>query len=545
MPNEAVRPATPLSLTILGLVLIFAAIQLYFWTNRSMWIDEVSQLLNFPLDSLAQAFGPLPIAQQASPPLFNLLLHAISGYAINTMRILMVALVLGVFLAALLGAFGRRPLPIAAGLFVLLSHEPFLLNATMLKFYSLDIVGFGIFAAWIYAKNRDNAFGSRDVATLLVGMLMGASTIVGACVVMGVFFAMRLARQKVGAGEIVRGSLLVVMALGYYLQINHATKIQITAFPDAYGSYGLDAVLEFLGAAFELFHKTGAAILLVLLAAALAALMALTGAARSRLAGLLLFSAAILIVFMGLAAIGKYPAVSSRHLAWMLGIFGVLAAAVVDSLLLSLSEPGPRRPLGMGGLLLIACVLVASGLRVVTKWPPRIVEGASEQLIATLATLPPSRVLQYFGTDRLIPLMLKRGAPIAHHAYAPALSTRSGAIDPSYFGSEWKDMNEELFSEKVEKMLGNDPLGWAKMYILVRMRGDFRPLARFVLDAAPTDGSTFYISAMHVSWTNQWELPTLGLRQVLEERSCQFRPLAIYDTLNSPGFILQVRCPEP
>lgn len=93
-------------------------------------------------------------------------------------------------------------------------------------------------------------------------------------------------------------------------------------------------------------------------------------------------------------------------------------------------------------------------------------------------------------------------------------------------------------------MLRNDPLGWAKMYILVRMRGDFRPLARFVLDAGPTDGSTFYISAIHVSWTNQWELPTLGLRQVLEERSCQFAPLAIYDTLNSPGFILEASCPE-
>jgi len=544
MPREAVRPATPLSQTILLIVLVFGAIQLYFWTNRSMWIDEVSQLLNFPLDSLAQAFGPLPIAQQASPPLFNLLLHAMSGHAIDTMRILMVALVLGVFLAALLGAFGRRLLPIAAGLFVLLSHEPFLLNATMLKFYALDIAGFAVFAAWIYAKDRDTAFSSRDVATLLAGMLMGASTIVGACVVVAVFFAMRLARKKLGAGEIVRGGLLVVMAFGYYLQMKHATKIQLTGFPDAYGSHGVDAVLELLKAAFELFHKTGSAILLVLLAVGLAALVALAGAARSRLAGLLLFSAAILIVFMGLAAIGKYPAVSSRHLAWMLGIFGVLAAAVIDSLLLALSETDTRRPLAIGSLILVTCVLVGSGLRVVAKWPPRIVEGASDHLVATLASLPPSKVLQYFGSDRLIPLMLKRGAPIAHHSYAPALSTRSGAIDPSYFGAQWKDMDEEIFSKKIEDMLRNDPLGWAKMYILVRMRGDFRPLARFVLDAAPTDGGTFYISAIHVSWTNQWELPTLGLRQALEERSCQFKPLAIYDTLNSPGFILEASCPE-
>lgn len=544
MPSKTARAATPLSLLILALVLLFGAVQLYFWTDRSIWIDEISQLLNFPLDNLAQAFGPLPVAQQAGPPLFNLLFHSISGLTITAMRLAMVLLTLGAVLAALLGAFGRRPLPIAAGLLVLLSHQPFLLNATMLKFYAFDIAGFAIFAAWIYAKDRNDSFGLRDVAILLAGMLIGVSTIVGACVAMAVFLALRLARQRLATSEIALGGLLVLIALGYYLQISHATEIQITAFPDAYGKHGVAAVLRFFEAAFELFQKKGAAILLVLLIVAVAALIFLEGAERSQLAGLVLFCVTILIVFLGLAAVGKYPAVSSRHLVWMLGIFSVLAGAVIDCLLLSAIRTQPRRPLAIGGLILLACVFVGSGLRVAIKWPPQIVEGASEQMVATLADLPPSQVLNYFGSFRLISLMVERGAPITQHSYAPALSTRSGAIDPSYFGAEWKNMDDDVFSEKIEEMLQNDPLGWAKMYVILRIRGDFRPLARFVLDAAPTDGSSFYISSLHASWPGESGRATFGLRQVLDERSCEYSPLATFDTLLSPGYILQVKCPQ-
>ncbi len=542
MLSNIVRSVTPPRLMILALVVFFGAIQLYFWTNRSIWIDEISQLLNYPLDSRAQAFGPLPVAQQAAPPLFNLLFHAISELSIRTLRIVMIALTLGGILVALLGAFGRRPLPIAAGLFVLLSHEPFLINASMLKFYAFDIVGFAIFAAWIYAKDRSDAFNSRDVAILLVGLLIGVSTIVGACVVVTVFLFMRLAQRQLGGHEIALGGLVAVIALGYYLQISHATEIQLTAFPDAYGSQGMAAVVAFFDAALELFQRRGAAVLLVLSTVALAALFFLRARARSRLAGLTLFGVAISLTFLGLAAIGKYPAVSSRHLVWMLGIFAVLTAAVIDCL--SRPETHSRRAFAIGGLTLLTFVFAGTGLRVVTKWPPQIVEGASDQLVSTLAALPPSHVVHYFGSFRLIPLMIERGALITHHSYVPTLSTQSGAIDPSYFGAEWNHMDDDLFSKRIEDMLRNDSLGWAKMYVISRMRGDFRPLARFVLDAAPTDGTTFYITSIHASWPGLPGEAAFGLRQVLHDRSCEYVPFATFDTLLSPGYILQVRCPQ-
>lgn len=541
MPNDTGRSASPIGWVILALVLLFGAVQLYYWTDRSIWIDEISQLLNFPLDSLAQAFGPLPVAQQAGPPLFNLLLHAISGLSFGAMRIVMILLTLGVVLAALLGAFERRPLPIAAGLFVLLSHQPFLINASMLKFYAFDIAGFAIFAAWIYTKDRNAAFGWRDVVILLAGLLMGVSTIVGACIVVAVFLALRLSHRQLGAGEIALGGLIVVVALGYYLQINHATKIQITAFPDAYGRHGLAAISKFGEAAFQLFQMRGAAILLVVLAVAVGALIFLSGARRSQLAGLTLFAAVVLSVFLGLAAVGKYPAVSSRHLVWMLGVFPVFAGAVVDCL--TPPRDHARRWFAIGGLILLACAFVGTGLRVVMKWPPQVVEGASEQIVDTLADLPPSQVLQYFGSFRLIQLMIERGAPITQHTYVPALSASSGAIDPSYFGAEWQDMDDDLFSEKIEEMLRKDPIGWAKMYVILRMRGDFRPLARFVLNSAPTDGSTFYITSIHATWPAQPGRAAFGLQQVLDERSCKYAPLAIFDTLLSPGYILEVSCP--
>lgn len=541
MSRETAHTATPLTWMILGLVLVFGVVQLYFWTDRSIWIDEVSQLINFPLDNLAQAFGPLPEAQQAGPPVFNLMLHAISGLPLTVLRIIIITLTLGVVLAALIGAFGKRPLPIAAGLFVLLSHQPFLINASMLKFYAFDIIGFAIFAAWIYAKNRDEAFNLRDVAVLLVGLLAGVSTIVGGCIVVGVFLFLRLLRKQLGIREIVYAGMIGVIAVAYYLQISYATSIQITAFPDAYGKTGMAAEWSFLHAASQLFQRRGLVLLILLSVLAVGSLLLLKGEARSKLAGLMLFAVTIFVVFLGLAAIGKYPAVSSRHLLWMLGIYPIFAAAVFACL----AEPGTqsRRPLAIGGMIVLAFLFVGIGARTAMKWPPQIVEGASDQLVSTLADLPPSPVVKYFGSFRLIPLKIEKGAPITQHTYAPALSTKSGVIDPSYFAPEWYNMDDDRYSEEIIDLLRNDQIGWAKMYVISRIRGDFRPLARFALDAAPNDGTTFYVTAIHASWPGSPGRATAGLRDVLDERSCTYEPLATFHTLLSPGYVLQANCP--
>ncbi len=542
MKNDSDSSNSILGYAILALVLIFGAVQLYFWTDRSIWIDEVSQLLNFPLDNLAQAFGPLPEAQQAGPPLFNLLLHFISGLSVPAMRIIMIMVTLGVIFAALLGAFGRRPLPIAAGLFVLLSHQPFLINASMLKFYALDAAGFAIFAAWIYAKDRTSPLNLRDSVILLIGMLIGVSTIVGACVVVGLFLALRLVNRQLGMGEIALGGLIIAVALAYYLQIGYATRIQITAFPDAYGGTGLDAILRFGEAATQLLQKRGAAVLAVLCLVAVAVLVFQKSENQTQLAGLVLFGATITAVFLVLAAIGKYPAVSPRHLVWVMGLFPILAGAVTQALLAP--KPSIKRPLALGSLILLACLFAGTGARVAMKWPPQIVEGASDQIASTLAELPPSQVVHYFGSFRLVPLMIEHGAPISHHSYAPALTTQSGAIDPSYFSAEWNELDDDAFSDRIVDLLRNDPLGWAKMYVISRIRGDFRPLARFVLDSAPSDGSTFYIPSIHASWPGESGRATHGLRQILDEKGCEYAPVATFDTLLSPGYVLKVACPS-
>lgn len=273
MSGKTARSASPLGLVILVAVLLFGAVQLYFWTDRSIWIDEISQLLNFPLDNLAQAFGPLPEAQQAGPPLFNLLMYSISTLPIRTMRVLLIALTLCAVLAALVGAFGKRPLLIAVGLFVLLSHQSFLINASMLKFYTFDLAGFAIFSAWIYAKDPGDAFGLRDVAVILLGLVLGVSTIVGACIVVAVFLAMRLVHRQISASEIVLGGIVAVIAFGYYVQLSHAVEIQITGFPDTYGRLGTEAVMKFFEAASDLLQRRGLAILIVLLAIALVAIV--------------------------------------------------------------------------------------------------------------------------------------------------------------------------------------------------------------------------------------------------------------------------------
>lgn len=553
MPQDPyIKPALPLDRTrtavlarsaLLGLVLLFGAIQLWFWTNRGIWIDEISQLLNYPLASWGQAFGPLPQAQQAAPPLFNLLMHTISGLSVQAMRWVMVGLTLGAIALALLGAFGRRALPVAAGLLVLLAQEAFVLNATMLKFYAFDIAGFAIFAAWIYARNRGTPLALRDASILLAGMLIGVSTIVGACMAVAVFLMLRFASEQVKPLEWAVAMLIFMVAVGYYLQIGHATEIQISAFPDAYGRTGMAAVSRFLQSTWHLFLLRGAVVLAVVVGLALLAAVLLRGPSRSRLAGLLLFGLAVSAAFVVLAAIGKYPAASARHLAWILGLYAVLTGAVVAAL----TDSGlwaRQRLVGPGGLLLLVLLLTGSALKVVIKWPPQVIEGASEKLVDGLAVLPPSPVLTYYGALRLIPLEIARGAPITQHDYAPALSVASGTIDPVYFGPNWQQMDAARFDREGQALLRDDPLGWAKMVILMRLRQDTRPLARVVLDAAPGQGTPFYIAAIHVNWDPaRDDERAAALRSVLDERSCNYAPVAVYDTRLSPGFLLRARCP--
>ncbi len=541
MPKDIARSDSPIGIAILVLVIAFGGVQLFFWTDRSIWIDEVSQLLNFPLDNLAQAFGPLPQAQQAGPPVFNLFLHSISHLSIQTARWIVILTTLGIITIAMAFAFDRRPIPIAAGLFVLLSQPSFLINGSMLKFYAFDAAGFAIFTAWIYCKNRDAPFGLRDMAVLFVGLFLGLSTIVAGCLVVALFLLPRLKRGHLEWKEVALAALFCGVAVAYYLQIGYATKIQLTGFPDAYGALGFDALKRFGEATMLLLQTRGVLIVLVLLGSSGAALIILGDTRRSKLVSLLLFTATIVLAFLVLAAIGKYPAVSSRHLFWILGVVGVLAGAVVDTLLVPRDDR--HRRLALGCLIVLGIAFAASGLRVAMKWPPQLVEGSSDQVVETLANLPPSDVLYYFGTFRLIPLMIERGAPIAQHRFAPSLSTQSGAIDPSYFDSEWNEIDGNLFSEKVENILQNDPIGWAKMYILLRQRSDFRPLARFVLDSGPSDGRTFYIASIHASWPGLPGRATAGLRQVLDERSCSYKPVAVFDTLLSPGYVLEVNCP--
>lgn len=542
-PPDRTRPVALAGPALLGLVLLFGAVQLWFWTDRGIWIDEIAQLLNYPLNSVGEAFGRLPQAQQAAPPLFNLLLHAISGLSVQAMRWVMAGLTLGAIALALLGALGGRPLPVAAGLLVLLAQETFLLNATMLKFYAFDIAGFAIFAAWVYARGRGTPLALRDAATLLAGMLIGVSTIVGACVAVAVFLGLRLAGGQVKPQEWAVAALIPVVAFGYYLQIDYATEIQISSFPDAYGRTGVAAVLKFLQSTWQLFGFRGAVVLAVVVGLALLAAVLLRGAGRSRLAGLLLFGLAVSAAFMVLAAIGKYPAVSARHLAWILGIYAVLTGAVVAAL----TGPGlwaRQRLVALGGLVLLAMLLTGSALKVAMKWPPQVIEGASEELVDGLAALPASPVLTYFGADLLIPLELARGAPITQHDYAPALSFASGEIDPAYFGPYWQQMDAARFDREGQALLRDDPLGWAKMGTLMRLRQDSRPLARFVLDAAPGQGAPFYIAAIHVTWdAARGDQRAAALRKVLDERACDYAPVAVYDSRLSPSFLIEARCP--
>jgi len=528
-------------LTLLA-VLLYGLAVLSYWTDRSIWIDEASQLLNYPLSSLGEAFVPLPQVQQAAPPAFNLLFHAISDLSIQGMRITVVSITLGVIAITLFSAFIGKPLAVAAGLFVLFTNSAFLMHATMLKFYAFEIAGFAVLATWVYGKSLEKPFGFYDAVVVLFGMLLGVSTLIGAFAAVLSFLGLRLVVGRLTLREAALGAVVCVAALGYYLQIQYATSIQIAAFPDAYGGQGAEAVRQLVSSVYGVFGGRRGAVLLVAMTTFLvAALFLLRGSHRLRIAGLLLFGTVIAITIVLLAALGAYPATSGRHVVWSLGVFCVLAAATVSTLMHP--DIWTMRALALGGSVAFLALLAAVGLREAQKWPPRVIEGSSEYVIAKLSALPASTVLLYMGGNPVIQLALQRGAQIDHHHFAPLLSLSSGLVDQSYFSDGWMDAPENELRERIAELLNNDPVGLNKAWIILRLRGDYWPMAEYVLDHAPRDGSIFYVTSPHLSWSRQSHPRVLALTGVLDDRGCEYTPVAVFETPLSPGFVLESRCP--
>lgn len=525
-----------------GLVLIlcglgFGGMQIWFWSDRSMWIDEVSQLLNYPLDGPLAAFGPLPEAQQAAPPVFNLVMHALSGFDIRQMRLVLCGLVLAIMLGTAARAFRFRILPMVAVALVMLGAGRFMLLATELKFYSFDIAGFVLFTGWVFAKDTGTPFDWRDVVLLLAGMALGVATLVGACVAAAVVLGARLIARRLTWPEIVRAGCVGVAAGVYYLQIAHATRIQVTAFPDVYDTHGLAAVLGFARAGLDILRPEGVVLLGVSGLACVYATRRVPGSMR-----VVVFCILLAAAFAALAALGKYPATQFRHVAWVLGCLAILVGTAVHGLGLLLSA---RRDVPAG---VLAAVLVMgmgiNALRGSLHWPPVVSEGAYDALVETLSDLPASDVVLYYGAYRMVPLALRRGEDFGHHRYRPMLPPRTGAIDPVYFTPEWLDQPPGVIAGQVRTWLRDDPLAWSKMVSVLRMTEDYRPLAEFALDSAPRGGTAFYIVALHIRWDAQArEMRAASLRAVLDDRMCTYREVIVAQG-RSAGVILEVICPE-
>jgi hypothetical protein len=280
----------------------------------------------------------------------------------------------------------------------------------------------------------------------------------------------------------------------------------------------------------------GSYILALLLIASLVLLLACLKDDRAQ--RLMIFALGVAVTFMGLSFLGHYPATNPHHVAWLTGLMAIVVAGAVIKLREGRSFKWLR--LGLGALL--SLVLVMSVVSTFRKWPPEMLAGSSDALIEKLASMPPSDVVLYYGAFRLVPLALKRGEAIGHHEYAPFISTRSGIVEPKYFTKSYLEQNRDVLTREMKAALENDPLGWAKMVIVLRMIKDFRVLGDFVLEQKPAQWRNFNVVAMNVSWSNE-DMRFRGLAEALEARNCRYRQVLVVPSTRSEGFIMAVSCP--
>lgn len=517
------------AVTTLCRVLVIAGLAALAWplAQRPLWIDEAMLAVNFPLSGPAAYLVPLPLYEQAVPPLYALLRSLVAPLGYGAERAVFFALiVLGCLSAAGFWRLrGWRVLVLGLGCAALWW---LVYMASELKHYGLEMLGSAIIAGWAARRAPDRPAGAGDAALLAGAMLCGISTLVIAVVAAGLFLFWRLLEtRRLDPRDLGFGVAMLAAAGLYYLWIRRLTEIQVASYGDVYARGGAGIARDYL---MTLLRVPGAAALPAL---GLTALWLLWRIRQPAVARFVLFALAVVAAFGLLAMLGLYPATMRRYLTWSMGLW-----LVALGLALALSAaPGVSRRLGAALALVLGLALLpplAGSLRDLADPARPHVFTENDRALDWLAGHAPAPVILWAGSQPVIDAYLAARPDLGRHDYL-------GRMNPVSAIPSWDDSRPE--AEIAADILSRrqDPGAWARLAYF-RAREDYTALADTLIAEAPR-GTPFVIFASHAARNAGWGQH--GIRQAaltgaLEMAGCR------YDTAFEARmvFAYEALCPE-
>jgi len=511
---------------LLGLLLSFLASQAI---QRPLWLDEVMAMSNYPLSGLLAVFDPLPRYAQAAPPFFNLVSNLLAALdPVVGRAMLMVTILVGLMLAVL--AVFPSVWTAATAIFVMVASANMIIIASEFKYYGFEMLGTALLLAWLLLKNHRNRFTFGDLGLLILCTCLGISGMVISVAALATYGLFRL--RGVGSikfDEMVKGAVFFIFIAGYYLVIQHETRIQILGSPDAYGATGLHALKGLVRA---MINFGGRGMLPLTVAAAVVACLDFRNQ-RSRT--LLLFCVLTVLAFAVLAVLGKYPAVSPRHVAWSGAVSLFLIANAVAVLGCNWLRMNGSRRAGISVLAVsVAAVALVPTYRLLNREAP-YVQTDNDALVAWLRNSQVESIGLWIGGQPVVEFYEKKDPEIAKHAYFGAVNAESVPIAPEFRGPYSNALAATIESLRAK------PGAWGRAGVY-REYLDYFPPARSLLALAPV-GRRFYILASHLDITAQKGFSKArndALFGTLDAMGCASRT----ELQVRNGYILQVTCPR-
>lgn len=444
--------------------------------GRSVWADEAMLFSNYPLASIGHALRPLPFYDQAATPAYSIAVSWLADASIPVARGASLGMI--AFLIALTTTIANRTwlAALVSTLCLTAFLEPLIIFSE-LKHYGLEAAGVVLSTLWFEYKDSRTRFAFGDAALLVCAMLLGISTLITACVALGLFFAVRLAlRVPVKAGELALGAAVLAASVGYYLLIRHITQFQIANYTDAYShvigpvnvSVMVDAVMGVVG-------RQG----LALSGLAIVAMAMTRNDPRSQ--RLLLIVAVTAVAFLFVSFLSLYPATNSRHMNWTAALFvAVLFAGMYRGLCLS----GTAR---LAAVVVAVAVLGATARTSVHLWRDSFEVTANSQAISFLRAQAASAVGLWVAAQPVLDYYERLEPEIGKHSYFGRLNRTSAVtVAPSLA----RTMTAEQYNS-----IRDLPGAWGRT-LMLRASMDYAAPAAALVAEAPRD-APFFVLASH------------------------------------------------
>ena len=502
--------------------------------GRSLWIDEVMAMANYPLPVWTDAFGPLPFYSQSAPPGYSLMLNMVANSPPEVLRQLhAIAILVLVFSVPVRFGYPLRTFIAIALLFLL---EPTILRyATEIKYYGLEMAAVCACTAWGLTKSKERPIRSADVLFLSALLCLGNLILVAVIVTFSVVLLLRLS-QGLTRTEVLWSSLFFVIAAAVFMLAQHISSLQVHNYPYAYDFAGWDSVnrvVSLLGGILS-----DAPFYLIVLLLVLGLITGRWGPVLTWCLILALFVASLLL----LAFLGRFPATHPRHIIAVLGVVLALPIAVF--------RPAPTLPwplvsaLGGGAL---AFVVFAGGLLQIARiyeeyWRTSFLFQDDDNVALTewIADIPPTTIALWHGALPAIRYYQRFAPELAKHDYRYVLNDLSGRVDPEFFAAASGNRSYDDVAAQIEGQI-DAPGAWSRFVSVYTIYRDFNAPAKTLLEELAEDGS-FLIAAsrMHGGIGGAGTgFRTQGLLDTLHAASCAWSV-----AMNSKKvYVLEVQCP--